>query len=196
MLKKLYRWTLGWAGSPRAELAMGTVSFVESSVFPIPADVLFIPMVAARPERAWRYALIATVTSVLGGIFGWLLAHYAYDAVVRPILSFYHKAETFDRLRESAAGSTLLILVLLVTSGLAHLPPMKVVTLLSGAIGFPLPLFTLSAMVARGGRFFALAWVLRRWGPAVLHFIEKHLPLAAGGLLAALALVWLTLRLA
>ena len=195
MLQRLYHWTLAWAASPKAEVALGAVSFVESSVFPIPADVLFVPMVAARPARAWRYALIATVTSVLGGVFGWLLAYYAFDMVARPILAFWGKAQAFDDLRASASGSAGLILVLLVTSGLAHLPPMKVVTLMSGAIGFPLPLFILSAIVARGGRFYALAWLIGRYGPTVLHFLERHLLLAVGGLLAVLALAWLILRM-
>ncbi|TMV48246.1 DedA family protein, partial [Thioclava sp. BHET1] len=75
MFRRLYNWTLAWAGSRHADKALGAVSFVESSVFPIPADVLFIPMCLARPDRAWRYALLATITSVLGGIFGWCLGH-------------------------------------------------------------------------------------------------------------------------
>ncbi len=91
MFRKLYDWTLHWAGSRYAEPAMGAVSFVESSFFPIPADVLFIPMCLARPDEVWRYALIATVTSVLGGIFGWMIGHYAFDLLARPALEFYGK---------------------------------------------------------------------------------------------------------
>src|SRR3990167_9437188 len=124
MFRKLYDWTLRWAGSRHAPVAMGTVSFVESSVFPIPADVLFIPMVLAKPDQAWRFALIATVTSVLGGVFGWMIGHYAFDLVAAPLLEFYGKMAAFDALK-SQTGDTA-ILVMLVTSGLTHLPPMKV----------------------------------------------------------------------
>lgn len=196
MLRALYHRTLALAGSPRAEAALGAVSFVESSFFPIPADVLFVPMCAARPERAMRYALIATVTSVLGGIFGWLLGHFAFAAIGRPILAFWGKAEAFDALSAQVAGNFGLVLVLLVTSGLAHLPPMKVVTILSGVIGFSLPLFVLAAIVARGARFYALAWLMRRYGHAVVAFIERQLLAVAAAALTALAAVWLIARYA
>lgn len=186
MFQKLYDWTLSWARSPNATVALGTISFVESSVFPIPADVLFIPMCAARPERAMRLAAIASVTSVLGGIFGWLIGHFAFAWLARPVLEFYHKLDAFEAMRAEVAGSTWIILVLLVTSGLAHLPPMKVVTILSGVVGFSLPLFILSAIVARGARFYALAWALRRYGAVVLDFVERRLGLVVGALLALL----------
>jgi membrane protein YqaA with SNARE-associated domain len=156
---------------------MGTVSFVESSVFPIPADVLFIPMCVARPERSMHYALIATVTSVLGGILGWALGFYAFDLIARPILEFYGKLDAFNALRGETGQ--IAVLVMLVTSGLTHLPPMKVVTILSGVVGFNLPLFILSAIVARGARFFGLAWLLRRYGKVILEYVERRLPLVA-----------------
>jgi len=190
MFQKLYDWTVSWARSPKATLALGTISFVESSVFPIPADVLFIPMCAARPERAMRLAGIATVTSVLGGIFGWLIGHYAFAWVARPLLEFYHKLDAFEAMRTQVAGSPWIILLLLVTSGLSHLPPMKVVTILSGVIGFSLPLFILSAIVARGARFYALAWALRRYGAQVLDFVERRLGLIVGALLVLVAVVY------
>jgi len=191
MFQKLYDWTVSWARSPKATLALGTISFVESSVFPIPADVLFIPMCAARPERAMRLAGIATVTSVLGGIFGWLIGHYAFAWAARPLLEFYHKLDAFEAMRAQVAGSPWIILLLLVTSGLAHLPPMKVVTILSGLIGFSLPLFILSAIVARGARFYALAWALRRYGAQVLDFVERRLGLIVGALLGLVAVVYI-----
>lgn len=173
MFRGLYVWTLRWAGSRHAPTALGVVSFVESSVFPIPADVMFVPMCLARPERAMRYALIATVLSVLGGVFGWALGYYAFDLLAKPALEFYGKLEAFDRLRASTGTGT--ILAMLVTSGLSHLPPMKVVTILSGVIGFDLKLFILSAILARGARFFALAWLLGRYGAAITGFIERRL---------------------
>lgn len=193
MFRALYHWTLGLARHPRADVALGTVSFVESSVFPIPADVLFVPMVAARPDRAWRLAAIASVTSVLGGILGWLIGHYAFDLIARPILEFYGKMDAFDAIR-TQTGMTA-ILVMLITSGLCHLPPMKVVTILSGLVGFPLPLFILSAAVARPARFYGLAWLLVRYGPRMAEFIEKRMMWIAGGLLVALMAGWLIWRM-
>jgi len=188
MFRKLYDWTLKWAASPHAEKALGVVSVVESSVFPVPADVLFIPMVLARPERAWRLALIASVTSVLGGILGWLIGHYAFEMIAAPLLEFYGKTAAFDALKEATGTGT--ILLLLVSSGLSHLPPMKVVTILSGLVSFDLTLFIFSAIVARGGRFFLLAWVLRRYGKPMAEFIERRFTWIAAGLLAAIVAVW------
>lgn len=192
MFRRLYEWTLGWARSRHAPAAMGAVSFVESSVFPIPADVLFIPMCVAKPERSMQYATIATVTSVLGGIFGWMLGFYAFDLIARPILEFYGKLEAFNALKGETGQ--IAILVMLITSGLTHLPPMKVVTILSGVIGFNLPLFILSAIVARGARFYGLAWLLRRYGKAILEYIERRLPLVALAVAGAVVAVVFILR--
>ncbi len=192
MFARLYRWTMGLAGHPRAEVALGTISFVESSFFPIPADVLFVPMGLARPERLWRYALIASVTSVLGGIFGWAIGHYAFDLIARPLLEGMGKMDSFEALRDTTG--TWAILLMLVTSGLAHVPPMKVVTILSGVLGFDLVLFILSAIVARGGRFYGLAWLLRRFGVQITAFIERRLAYVVTGLLLALAVAWYLLK--
>lgn len=185
MFRALYDWTLRQAGSPRAEPVLGAISFVESSVFPIPADVLFVPMCLSRPERALRYALIATVTSVLGGIFGWVIGLYFFDLIARPVLEFYGKLAAFESLKAQTGKSA--ILLMLVTSGLAHLPPMKVVTILSGVVAFDLKLFVLSAIIARGGRFYLLAWLLQRYGVAITGFIERRLPWIALTLCLALA---------
>jgi membrane protein YqaA with SNARE-associated domain len=185
MFRNLYDWTLRWSASPQAPVALGVVSFVESSVFPIPADVLFVPMCLAQPHRAYRLALIATVMSVLGGIAGWMLGYYAFDLLAKPILQAYGKLDAFNALRATTGTGT--ILVMLVTSGLAHLPPMKVVTILSGVIAFSLPLFILAAIVARGFRFFALAWALRRYGDAVTGFIERRLGQVVWAVLAVIA---------
>lgn len=192
MFRKLYDWTLKWAASRHASKALGAVSFVESSVFPIPADVLFIPMVLARPENAYRLALIASVTSVLGGIFGWLIGHYAFDLIAQPLLDFYGKTEAFNALKDATGTGT--ILLLLTTSGFSHLPPMKVVTILSGVVSFDLTLFILSAIVARGGRFFLLAWALKRYGKPMAEFVERRFTLIAAGLLGLGAVIWVTLH--
>jgi membrane protein YqaA with SNARE-associated domain len=189
MLRKLYDWTLSLAARKTAELWLAVIAFIESSVFLVPADVLFLPMALARPERAYRYAFVATLFSVLGGIAGYFLGYFAYDAVARPILEFYGKFDEFERLRQCTGEDTLIML--LVTSGLAHLPPIKVVTILAGVAQVSFVFFLLSCIIARGARFFALAWALQRWGMPIKDFIEKRLGLLAG--LAAAILIGLYL---
>jgi membrane protein YqaA with SNARE-associated domain len=179
MLKRLYDWTLALAARKTAEVWLAVIAFVESSVFLIPADVLFLPMALARPNRAYRFALIATVASVLGGIAGYMLGHYAFAALAKPVLSFYGKLDDFERLRQCTGEDTLMLL--LVTSGLSHLPPIKVVTILAGVAQVSFLFFVVSCIVARGARFFALAWALRRYGDPIRDFIERRL-----GLLAAI----------
>ena len=193
MLKRLYDWTFSLAASKAAEWWLGIIAFIESSVFLVPADVLFIPMAIARPERAYRYALIATVTSVLGGIAGWYLGYYAFEAIAKPVLVFYNGFEKFEQLKTAWGDS---VLLLLITSGLAHLPPIKVVTILSGAVHVNLWVFIVSAIVARGARFFALAWALKRWGEPIRHFIEHRLGLVAGLAAAAIIVLFVIVKFA
>ncbi len=192
MLKRLYDWTLSLAARKTAEVWLAVIAFIESSVFLVPADVLFLPMGLARPDRVYRYAFIATAASVLGGIAGWMLGHYAFDALALPILEFYHKVEAFERLKRDWGDS---VLLLLITSGLAHLPPIKVVTILSGVMKVDLWLFVVSAIVARGARFYALAWALKRWGEPIRHFIENRLGLIAGLAAALIIVLYLAVKL-
>ncbi len=194
MLRRMYEWTLSLAARKTAQVWLGVIAFIESSVFLVPADVLFLPMALARPDRAYRYALIATVASTLGGIAGYLLGAYAYDAVAKPALEFYGKFDDFERLRACAGRETTMLL--LVTSGLSHLPPIKVVTILSGVIQVGLVFFIISCIIFRGARFYALAWALRRYGEPIKAFIDERLGLIAGIAAAALiglyfALKWL-----
>lgn len=192
MLRRLYDWTLSLAARKSAEYWLAFIAFIESSIFLVPADVLFLPMALARPDRAYRYALVATVASVLGGIAGWLLGHYAYEALAKPILEFYGKLDDFESLRLSSGYG--LIVLLLVTSGLAHLPPIKVVTILSGVIGVDIWLFILSAIVARGARFLFLAWLLRRYGEPIRRFVEERLGLLAATAAAVLILLYFLVK--
>lgn len=185
MLRRLYDWTISLAARKSAEYWLAFIAFVESSVFLVPADVLFLPMALARPERAYRYALVATIFSVLGGIAGWFLGYHAYEQVAKPVLEMYGKLDTFEQMRGTTSAD--MILLMLITSGLAHLPPIKVVTILSGAAGINIWLFIASAIIARGARFFFLAWLLKRYGEPIRHFIEKRLGMLAS--LVAVALI-------
>jgi membrane protein YqaA with SNARE-associated domain len=142
-------------------------------------------MAFAQPKKAYRYALVATIASTLGGIAGYFLGYYAYEAVAKPVLSFYGKLDAFENLRKCTGEDTLILL--LVTSGLSHLPPIKVVTILAGVAQVSFVFFVLSCIIARGARFFALAWALQRWGEPIKGFIEKRLGLLAG--LAAAILI-------
>lgn len=192
MLRRLYDWTLSLAARKSAEWWLAIIAFIESSVFLVPADVLYLPMALSRPDRAYRYALVATVASVLGGIAGWLLGYFAYETIAKPVLDFYGKLDEFEALRTGSGDG--FILLMLVTSGIAHLPPIKVVTILAGVINFPLGWFIISAIVARGARFFFLAWLLRRYGEAIRHFIEKRLGLLAMAAATVLILLYLILH--
>jgi membrane protein YqaA with SNARE-associated domain len=192
MLRRLYDWTLSLAARKSAEYWLAFIAFIESSIFLVPADVLFLPMALARPDRAYRYAIIATTASVLGGIAGWLLGYYAYEAFAKPVLEFYGKLDDFESLRLSSGYG--LIVLMLVTSGLAHLPPIKVVTILSGVIGVNIWLFILSAIVARGARFLFLAWLLRRYGEPIRNFVEERLGLIAAAAATVLILLYFLVR--
>ena len=189
MFDRLSQRLLTEARSPRAEAVLAVVAFVESSVFPLPAEVIFLPMCLTRPDRALRYAAIAATASVLGGIFGWMIGHFLFDVIAAPILTFWHAMSAFQALK--AQTGTGAILLLLVTSGVAHLPPMKVVTILAGAIGFNLPLFILAAIVARGAKFFLLGWALQRYGEPIAELMHKRLVSVALIVLALAAALWL-----
>jgi membrane protein YqaA with SNARE-associated domain len=192
MLRKLYDWTLSLAARKTAEVWLAVIAFIESSVFLVPADVLFLPMALARPARAYRYAAIATIASTLGGIAGYLLGYFAYEAVAKPVLAFYGKLDSFEALRRCAGEDTLMML--LVTSGLSHLPPIKVVTILAGVAQISLVFFIVSCVIARGARFFALAWALRRFGEPIRDFIERRLGLIAALAAAALIALYFILK--
>lgn len=192
MLRRLYEWTLSLAARKTAEVWLAVIAFVESSVFLVPADVLFVPMALARPKYAYRFAFIATLFSTLGGIAGYALGYYAYEAIAKPVLDFYGKLDSFEHLRICAGEDTLALL--LVTSGLSHLPPIKVVTILAGVAQISFTFFVVSCIVARGARFFLLALALRRFGAPIQSFIEKRLGLIAAAVALAVILLYLIVK--
>lgn len=193
MLKRLGDWTISLAGRRSAEYWLALIAFVESSVFLIPADVLFVPMALIKREKAYRYALIASLFSVLGGIAGWLIGHFAYEAIAKPVLEFYGKYETFEVLRSNTSME--IILLLLVTSGISHLPPIKVVTILAGVVGMNIWIFILSAIITRSARFFLLAWLIHRFGETVLEYILPRLKWFVVGGCIALVIAYLIYKI-
>ncbi len=189
MRRRRYDWILLLAARKSAEWWLALIAFVESFIFLVPADVLYLPMALLRPDRAYRYTLVATVASVLGGIVGWFIGHYAFAAVAKPMLEFYGQYDRFESLK--IVSDTSIILLMLVTSGLSHLPPIKVVTILAGVVSFPLGWFIVSAIIARGAHFLFLAWLLRTYGEPIKEFIEKRLGLLAGLVVAVLMMFYL-----
>ena len=173
MIRPLYDWTLRLADSPNALVALGIVSFIESSFFPIPPDILMIPMIIARPSRAWLIATVALVTSVLGGLFGYFIGAVLFDTVGQPILDFYGKAQAGEvfaqKFNEYGAWAVLM-------AGVTPFP-FKVITIMSGWTGLSLPVFIIASIVARGLRFFVVAGLLWQFGAPIRDFIERRLGL-------------------
>ncbi|WP_062228941.1 YqaA family protein [Aureimonas frigidaquae] len=174
MIRALYDWTMRLAARPRAAYALGTVSFAESSFFPIPPDVLLIPMVIAERRRAWRLAFICTAASVLGAMLGYAIGAFVFEELALPILSVYGYADEFEAFAE--AYNEWGAWIVLIAGGLTPLP-FKVVTLASGATGMNIWVFLAAAIVARSSRFYTVAALLYWFGPPVRDFIEKRLTL-------------------
>ncbi|MCB1492183.1 MAG: DedA family protein [Rhodobiaceae bacterium] len=174
MLRALYDWTLQKAAHRHAQGWLAAIAFVESSVFPIPPDVLLMPMAFANRERAWRYALICTIASVIGGIAGYLIGWLLYDTVGVAILDFYGYREKFEAFAGLYNQYGFWIVLI---AGVTPLP-YKVVTIASGATGLSFPLFMATSVFARALRFFVIAALVYWVGPPIRDFIEKRLGLA------------------
>ncbi len=190
MLRRLYDWTIDLASTRSALWALAMVSFAESSFFPIPPDVLLIPMIIATPRRAFRIAAVCLIASVLGGLFGYFIGAQLFEVIGRPLLEFYGKTEAADvfsaRFRDWGAWAVLI-------AGITPFP-FKVITIMSGWTGLSLPVFVVSAIVARGVRFFIVAALLRHFGAPIRTFIEKRLGLVFVVFVALLLGGFLVLR--
>jgi membrane protein YqaA with SNARE-associated domain len=171
MLRRLYDWCIAAAGKPHASWIMGAVSFVESSFFPVPPDVMLIPMSLARPDRAYFYATLCTVTSVAGGVLGYIIGASLYDSVGLWLMQLYGYGDKIEAFREAYAEWGAWIIVL---KGMTPIP-YKIVTIASGFAGYPILPFILLSFVARGMRFYLLAFLLSRYGPQAREILEKRL---------------------
>jgi len=173
MLRSLYNWTMRLGESRYALIALALIAFIESSVFPIPPDVLLIPMVIALPRRAFLIAFVATIASVLGGMFGYYIGAVLFDSIGQPLLDFYGKAEQFDQFKATYNDyGAWAVLIAGVTPF-----PFKVITILSGSTGLDFGVFVLSSVLARAARFFIVAALLWKFGDPIRTFIEKRLGL-------------------
>ncbi|KIT15901.1 YqaA family protein [Jannaschia aquimarina] len=173
MIRALYDWTMASAAHPRALWVLAIVSFAESSVFPIPPDVLMIPMIIATPRRAWLIAAVCTIASVLGALLGYAIGAFAFATIGHPVLELLGKADRIPAFQAYfAEWGPWAVLVAGVTPF-----PYKAMTILSGAASLSLPVFILSSIVARGLRFFLVAGLLRAFGAPIRDFIERRLGL-------------------
>jgi len=173
VLRRTYDRVMALSERPHALTALAAVSFVESSFFPIPPDVLLIPMVLAAPTRAWRIAFVCTVASVAGGMFGYALGYFLFESLGRPLLDFYGYAAKFAEFRAlyNEWGAWIVFV-----AGVTPFP-YKVITIASGVTALDPAVFTIASVLARGLRFFVVAALLRWLGPPIRDFIERRLGL-------------------
>jgi membrane protein YqaA with SNARE-associated domain len=172
-MKKFYDWMMRAASDKSAPYALGAVSFIESSFFPIPPDVMLIPMVLSNREKAWWYATIATVTSVLGGLLGYAIGYFAYEAIGMPILKFYGKEHALDSFIQFVHEYGVPAIII---KGATPIP-FKVVTIAAGVAKMDLLAFVGASIVARALRFFLVAGLLYFFGQPIKDFIERRLTL-------------------
>lgn len=183
MIRRLYDRCINAAGQPHASWILGAVSFAESSFFPVPPDVMLIPMSLARPDKAWYYAALCTVTSVAGGLLGYFIGAALYDSLGHWLIQLYGYGDKVEAFREAYAYYGTWIILL---KGVTPIP-YKIVTITSGFAGYDIYLFVALSVVARGVRFFLEAFLLNRYGARARTIIEERLGLWVT--LAAVALV-------
>ncbi|MBX3584348.1 MAG: DedA family protein [Rhizobiaceae bacterium] len=173
MLRRLYDWTMALARTRHAERSLAGISFAESSFFPIPPDVLLIPMVLAEPRKWFRFALVCTVASVLGALLGYFIGAVLFDTIGQRVIAFYRAENAFQSIQQwydnwGAWG---------ILFGAVTPFPYKILTIFSGFAGFNLLTLVVVSIIGRGFRFFLVAWLLRKFGEPIRLFIEKHLGL-------------------
>ena len=171
MLRRLYNWCVNAAGRPYATWLLGFISFIESSFFPIPPDAMMIPMALARPDRAWFYAHVCTLTSVAGGVLGYFIGAVLYGSVGAWLIALYGYGDKVEAFREAyAAWGAWIILI----KGMTPIP-YKIITITSGFAGYDFVMFVLLSFVARGMRFYFVAFLLNRYGERARKIIEERL---------------------
>jgi membrane protein YqaA with SNARE-associated domain len=182
MMRRIYDWTMRAASDRKASHALFWVAFAESSFFPIPPDVMLVPMVVANRAKAWAYAAIATVGSVLGGIVGYAIGYFLYETLGLWVINLYGLATQAEAYRAAYADWGLWIILI---KGLTPIP-YKLVTIASGAAAFSFWVFIAASIVTRGVRFFAVAGLLYWFGAPIREFIERRLTLVTTAFVVAL----------
>jgi len=175
VMNSMYDWALEMSKSKHAMMALFLVAFSESSFFPIPPDVMMIPMILAAPKKAWKIALVATIGSVLGGYFGYYIGVYLYDTLALPVMGFYGYMDKLEGFKEYYLSHGYWIVF-----GAGFTPfPYKVITVASGALDMNLTVFGLASLISRGARFYIISILLWKFGEPMQKFIKKHLGILA-----------------
>tara|TARA_B110000263_G_scaffold81056_2_gene70888 strand:+ start:1521 stop:2099 length:579 start_codon:yes stop_codon:yes gene_type:complete len=189
LLKKLYNKILLISAKPKAEIFLGTIAFLESSFFPIPPDLLLLPMTLSRPLKWIRLALIATFFSVLGGIFGYFIGVFLWDTIGQTIIEFYHLENQFDLFKKNYNEKGAIIVFI---AGFTPIP-YKLITISSGGMHLDLITFILASLTSRGARFFILTGIIRIFGKAAKKLIDKYFSLVTLtlGLIVIIVFSWL-----
>ena len=189
LLKKLYNKILLISAKPKAEIFLGTIAFLESSFFPIPPDLLLLPMTLSRPLKWIRLALIATFFSVLGGIFGYFIGVFLWDTIGQTIIEFYHLENQFDLFKKNYNEKGAIIVFI---AGFTPIP-YKLITISSGGMHLDLITFILASLTSRGTRFFILTGIIRIFGKAAKKLIDKYFSLVTLtlGLIVIIVFSWL-----
>lgn len=182
MLRGLYDWTLDLAAHRHARWGLALVSFVESSVFPIPPDVALIPMVLAKRDNAWLYATICTVASVLGGAFGYAVGYFLFDTLGQYILNLYGYQQAYESFSENFNAWGVWIVLI---AGFTPFP-FKVITIASGVTHLNFAIFMLVSLFARGARFYLVAGLLWWFGPPIKNFIDRYFGILSFAFIALL----------
>ena len=170
-VRKIYDWIIGLSGNKHALACLFAISFIESSFFPIPPDIMLIPMILATPKKAWKIAGVCTVASVIGAYLGYIIGVYFFQLIAEPLLNFYGYLEKFNDFKKlyEEYGAWIVF-------GAGITPfPYKIITIASGVVHLNLLVFTVASIIARGLRFFVIAWLLKTYGEKMRAFIEKNL---------------------
>ena len=178
MLQRTYFWMMSLAGRKRASWALAAVAFAESSFFPIPPDAMLVPMVLARPDRAWFLAGVCTAASVIGGFFGYAIGFFLYETLGRFLIDLYGYQNKFEAFRDAYNHWGVWIILI---KGMTPIP-YKLVTIASGVARFDLAVFAVASLATRGARFYLVAVLLRRFGAPIRDFVERYLTLVTTGL--------------
>ena len=171
LVRRVYDEVISLSSRKNALFWLAVISFVESSFFPIPPDIMLIPMILATPKQAWKIAGVCTVSSVIGAYLGYIIGFYFFQLIAEPILNFYHFMDRFNTFKNlyNEYGAWIVF-------GAGITPfPYKIITIASGVVHLNLAIFTIASIIARGLRFFLIAWLLKTYGEAMKNFIEKNL---------------------
>lgn len=168
--RRLYNWTMNWSKSQKAPYALFILAFCESSFFPIPPDVLLIPMVAANIKRWWRNALICTLGSVIGAFLGYLIGYVFYESIGKPIVDFYNLQEQVQVIGQKYADNAFWTIFIAAFTPI----PYKLITIAAGLFGLPIYVLVVASAIGRGARFFIVSGLIRIFGTRIVNFIEKY----------------------